>query len=296
MFMLPRRALHVPGRWPVPLALGLGVGLLVGYGLSARPGAAAAGPAIACQATPGPATATPVGSGRYTPGPTAGAVKPLPGKTAVPLAPHLVLGMITRPLNVVRTIQREADGGNKGYTWYRDQTAVISHTLPQYGFKPPIHIVSLPKPFPRYAGRPIRKAVVTYEGTLYQVRLAQPLTQGPKGIWVIVTILRQAIQLGGIGQPARVVQHQQHLADTDKASAFYRDPAQVILRNAPQYGLQPPLALVGKPAPVASSSGRPTEHAILTSQGVPYDVYVTQFGVRGPRGIWSYTFIDVRQP
>lgn len=87
MFMLPRRALHVPGRWPVPLALGLGVGLLVGYGLSARPGAAAAGPAIACQATPGPATATPVGSGRYTPAPTAGAVKPLPGKTAVPPAP-----------------------------------------------------------------------------------------------------------------------------------------------------------------------------------------------------------------
>lgn len=277
-----------------PLALGLMIGLVAGYGF--RPGTSTAAGKPTCKPKVVVVTATPVGHARYTPGPRSGAATPLPHTTPVHPVPHLILGMITHPLHTVTAIQAQVNKHNKKDAFYLVPSQVVLHTLPQYGFKPPIHLVSPPKPFPRYAGRPVRKAVVKYGNRLYQVRVAQPGLQGSKGIWVIVTILPQTIRLGGIGQSPKVVAHEQHLADTNKKYAFLRNPSQVALKNAPQYGLIPPLTIVGKATAVKSTTGRPTEHVLIKSQGTVYDVYVAQFGKRGAKGIWSTAFIDVHQP
>ena len=95
MFMLPQRTFHAPGRWPVPLALGLGVGLLMGYGLSARPGAAAAGPAITCQATPGPPRRPPSAPGTTPLAPRPARSSPCPAK---PLSPRPPTPVASGPL------------------------------------------------------------------------------------------------------------------------------------------------------------------------------------------------------
>jgi hypothetical protein len=271
--------------------VGLAIGVFAGYTIRPTSSAAATNNANCKQ----PAK-TPVGAKRFTPGPAKGGATPLPGATPVRPRPHLILGMITHPLRAVQADQRQVNAKNKKYMFYLIPGDVIRHTLPQYGFKPPVQVVSPPKPFPRYAGRPVRKAVVKYNGALYQVRVAQPGVQGPKGIWMIVTILPQKVRLGGIGQPAKVVAHEQHLADTNKKYAFYLNPSQVALKNAPQYGILAPVTLASRAAPVRSTTGRPTQHAIVKSGGVLYDVYVAQFGKRGPKGVWSIAFIDVHQP
>lgn len=288
-----RNGWDVIRRWTwLSALLALGVGLFAGYNLHPQTSAAASRAAANCKKSSG----TPVGTKRYTPGPKKGGSTPLPGATPVPRVPHLKLGMITHPLSAVQNDQRQVDAKNKKYLFYLLPGQVVLHTLPQYGFKPPINMVSPPKPFPRYAGRPVRKAVVKYSGKLYQVRVAQPGRQGSKGIWVIVTILPQTVRLGGIGQPGNVVKHEQTLANTKKKYAFYRDPNGVVVKDAPQYGLVPPITLVTRATPVRSTTGRPTDHAVIKASGVLYDAYVAQFGVRGAKGVWSYAFIDVHQP
>lgn len=278
--------------WILGSLPGVVLGLALGYNMHATSGVAAVNQAKNCNTN---ATGTPVGAGRYTPGPTGGAVTPLPNKTPLTPKHNVILGMISHPLHVVTTAQKNAAAGKKGFGFYLYPNQVVRHTLPQYGFKPPINLVSPAKPFPRYSGRPVRKAVVKYKGTLYQVRVAQPAKQGHKGIWMIVTILRQSVRLGGIGQPAKVVEHAQHLADTRKMYAFYRNPNQVALKDAPQYGLLAPVKMVSKATPFKSTSGRPTRHVVISAQGTKYDVYVAQFGKTGPKGVWSYSFVDVHQ-
>jgi hypothetical protein len=280
--------------WLIPLIVGLIVGVLVGY--SARPATGVAAPGAAasskCKTNSGP----PPGSKHYTPGPKKGGVTPLPRATPVHPRPHLILGMITHPLRAVQTAQKGADSHNKAYTFYLVPSQVVLRTITKYGFKPSgVKLVSPPKPFPRYAGRPVRKAVVKYQNKLYQVRVAQPGRQGKTGIWLIVTILPQNVRLGGIGQPGKVVAHEQHLADTNKKYAFLLDPNQVVLKYAAQYGLVPPVKLVSRATPFQAHTGRPTMHAVVSASGVQYDVYVAQFGKHGAKGVWSYAFIDVHQ-
>jgi len=38
-------------------------------------------------------------------------------------------------------------------------------------------------------GRPLVKFIVSYQGKEYTIQVVQPVQRGPKGIWVIVTIL-----------------------------------------------------------------------------------------------------------
>lgn len=275
--------------WLIPLIFGVVIGVAVSYLLRPSAGIASTAPAN-CNSK-----GTPVGAAHYTPGPRKGAVTPLPGATPVRPRPHLILGMITHKAAAVGAIQAQANKHNKKYAFYLNPSQVVLRTAPQYGFKPAVQLVSPPKPFPRYSGRPVRKAVIRYQGALYQVRVAQPATQGSRGIWLIVTILPQKVQLGGIGQPASVVKHEQGLADSNKKYAFYLNPTQVALHNAAQYGIVP-VALASKAIPVKSSTGRPTERVEVKSNNVYYYIYVSQFGKRGPKGVWDISFIDTLGP
>lgn len=228
-------------------------------------------------------TATP----RPSPTSRPGHVTPLPGATAVPPASGLTLGMITRPAADVATLQAGADRKDKAYTLYLHPSEVIKHTLPRYGFKT-VDIVSPPKPVVSYSGRPVRKAVVKYQGQLYRVYTAQPGRTGPTGIWVVVTILRQQLITGTISRPMSVVQRMQTLANEGKPNdVFRRNPEQTVVRDLPQYGFDPDgIDVVTKAHPVTSTSGRPLQMAVVKYQGTLYDVYVAQPGVTGSKGVW----------
>ena len=102
--------------------------------------------------------------------------------------------MITR--NNAPTIQKNADSGASGYTFYLNPRQVVMNTLPDYGFPAgsfqivdPASASPTPTPFTDQSGRPTIKFIVSYQSRKYQVSVSQPETRGPKGIWVIVTIL-----------------------------------------------------------------------------------------------------------
>jgi hypothetical protein len=129
-----------------------------------------------------------------TPANGVGVVTPLPGTTPPPTVAGLQLGMITRSQHEVSAIQHQVDSGNGQYAFYLDPRAVVHNDLPHYGFTQAFQIVApAPSPTPTPAkgadGRPLVKFVVEYQTKVYTVSVAQPGTQGPKGIWVIVTIL-----------------------------------------------------------------------------------------------------------
>src|SRR4051812_7345935 len=94
------------GRGPlVVLVVVLTALLASGYGGFGHREAAAAPPAADCKTAKNAKNATPVGKAHFTPGPKTGAVTPLPGATPFPAQPGLKLGMITRPMSLVQTIQ-----------------------------------------------------------------------------------------------------------------------------------------------------------------------------------------------
>ncbi|HEX8917367.1 MAG TPA: hypothetical protein VF898_02600 [Chloroflexota bacterium] len=103
--------------------------------------------------------------------------------------------MITRQQSKVQQTQSAASSGNPAYAYYLDPIAVVQHNLPNYGFTGPVKIVSpvqvtpSPTPYTGADGRPLVQVVVQYRGRPYTIQVAQPATRGPKGIWVIVTIL-----------------------------------------------------------------------------------------------------------
>lgn len=229
----------------------------------------------------------------YTPGPKKGGVTPVVGSTPVPKQPGVILGMITRPFHNVVTIQNGANAGNKKYTWYKDPKQVVLRTLPHYGFKPPIDMVSPPKPVRSAAGRPLRKAEVEYKHELYRVFVAQPDTHGPKGIWLVVTIVRQHLIVGEITRPLNVVQRTQKLVDRGKQK-FWLSPNAMIQNELPQYGFKPPFTIVKKAAPSPGPTGRPRYHAVISFKGDLYDIYVVQPGRTGKTGIWVITTISPR--
>jgi hypothetical protein len=109
----------------------------------------------------------------------------------------LTLGEITRPAHEVATIQSGADAGDSRYTYHLDPTRTVEVDLQAYGFdsgqysivKPSPSVTVTPTPQHSPGGRPVINYVVSYEGKNYSVAVAQVVKAGPKGIWVIVTIL-----------------------------------------------------------------------------------------------------------
>jgi hypothetical protein len=145
--------------------------------------------------TPGTANATVIVTATATGGAASGST-PLPGATPVPTVTGLKLGMITRPASAVNYDQTQANQGNPKYTYYLNPRTVVMKNLPAYGFKGGFTITNpaspSPSPTPHVgaAHRNVIRFLVSYQGQPYTVAVAQPGTQGPKGIWVIVTILK----------------------------------------------------------------------------------------------------------
>lgn len=142
---------------------------------------------------PGP-TATP------RPGPTA-TPKPAPTSTVKPAATSSPTGVKTGTFNYqqsqLQALQRAANAGNPGDTYYLDPFKVIAKQLPQtYGFtagtvtvvSPPPPPQPTPTPYANAQGLPEVKITVQYQGKRYLIVLDQPETQGPKGIWIIFKI------------------------------------------------------------------------------------------------------------
>lgn len=146
-------------------------------------------------ATPGVPAADVAGAlPSATPSTSQGVVTALPGSTPVPTVAGLQLDMITRPQHDVAAIQTAVDKGTAGYRFYLDPRLVLQYDLPHYGFTKGFEIVApAPAPTPTpYSGpgkRPTVKFVVSYQGHVYTVFVTQTGIHGPKGIWLIVTIL-----------------------------------------------------------------------------------------------------------
>jgi hypothetical protein len=244
---------------------------------------------VVVTATPAPtATATLRPGARYTPQPVTGKVTPVPGATPVKPAPGLVLGMIVHPVATVQTAQSQANAGNKAYLFYLHPTSVIQKTLPQYGFRPPIKIASPARPVKSYSGRPVQKADVSYQGQLYEVYVAQPATRGPKGVWFIVTILRQHLILGGITHSPTAVARLQALANTgNKHYTPYLNSISAMQVALPQYGFKPgQIQITQAPRTITSTTGKPEEQALVKFMGDVYYVDLSQLATTGPKGIW----------
>jgi hypothetical protein len=145
---------------------------------------------------PGP-TGTPATGPTATPapGPTG---TPAPGPTATPggAAAGVTTGQIHHPAAVLDTVQRGANQNNPAYTYYLNPFMVVRRNLPNYGFtagqftiaSSPNPPAPTPTPFSNSIGLPQVKIVVKYQGKPYAIFLDQPVQQGPKGIWAIITI------------------------------------------------------------------------------------------------------------
>jgi hypothetical protein len=149
--------------------------------------------------TASPAALTPTPGGPPTPTlvSATGGATPLPRATPVDTVPGLTLGEITRPAHEVATLQAGAGRGDSRYTYHLDPTKTVEVDLRAYGFasglytitKPSPAVTATPTPQKSPGGRPVINYLVSYEGKTYSVAVAQVVKAGPKGIWVIVTIL-----------------------------------------------------------------------------------------------------------
>jgi hypothetical protein len=144
--------------------------------------------AIGTPGTPGPG-----GVVTTTPGP--GGSTPLPGGTPIPTVVGLKLGMITHKAVDVAKIQSGADAGDPNFTFYLNPVTVVQKTLTNYGFTGGFTILSpasaqpTPTPTAGADGRPLVLVKVSYQAKNYIVQVVQPGKHGPKGIWLIVSIL-----------------------------------------------------------------------------------------------------------
>ncbi len=225
MSTTPRRSFTSRNPWMLPLILVvLVLGIIAAFVLGPKlksatsstatptPTATVAATAqkIVVTATPGGPTATPAGPTVTPGGPTAtaasgapnpatatpgnGGSTPLPGATPQNTVAGIRLGPVTSTTTKVDNIQRAANRNDPNYTYYLDPTQVVQKTLAQYGFTQSFTIVSpaaSPTPTPQTGvdGRPLVKFIVSYQGKEYTIQVVQPVQHGPKGIWVIVTIL-----------------------------------------------------------------------------------------------------------
>ncbi|HCF99995.1 MAG TPA: hypothetical protein DEV93_05580 [Chloroflexi bacterium] len=148
-------------------------------------------------ATQAALTPTPGGPPTPTLVSTSGGATPLPRATPVDTVPGLTLGEITRPASEVAALQAGADRGDPRYTYHLDPTKTVEVDLEAYGFasgqyvitKPSPSVTVTPTPQKSPGGRPVINYLISYSGRTYSVAVAQVVKAGPKGIWVIVTIL-----------------------------------------------------------------------------------------------------------
>jgi hypothetical protein len=168
--------------------------------VTATPGPTTPTPTPAATVTPGGPTSTPGGGPTATPNGKTGST-PLPHSTPVATRTGLQTGMITRPANIVTTIQTGADRADPKYVWYLNPLTVVQRNLSSYGFTAGFTITSpnpvaaatlTPTPHAGADGRPLVVFNVTYQGKTYLIQVVQPGTRGPKGIWQIVSILPQS--------------------------------------------------------------------------------------------------------
>lgn len=149
--------------------------------------------------TPGAAGPTPTSNAAIQPSATPapngqGVVTPLPQSTPFPTVSGLWLGLIAHPQHEVTAIQAAADRADPNYQYYLNPVQAAQKNLPHYGFTQGFQIVSpaaspTPTPYTSQDGRPVVKLVITYQGKTYTVVVGQPATRGPKGIWLILSIV-----------------------------------------------------------------------------------------------------------
>jgi hypothetical protein len=150
-------------------------------------------------ATPGGAGPTPTSNAAIQPSATSapngqGVVTPLPGTTPIPTVSGLWLGLIAHPQHEVASIQAAADRGDPHYQFYLNPVQAAQTNLPHYGFTQGFQVVSpaaqpTPTPYTSQDGRPVVKIVISYQGKTYTAVVGQPATRGPKGIWLILSIV-----------------------------------------------------------------------------------------------------------
>jgi hypothetical protein len=141
---------------------------------------------------PGP-TGTPATSSTSSasPGPSG---TQQPGAASSPSPSGLVTGHISHTQTQIRLIQQRANQGNPAYLFYLDPVQVVQHNLSAYGYQTGQVSVLSPAasptatPYTSQQGLPQVRVTVRYQGKAYAVYLTQPVQQGPKGIWVIITI------------------------------------------------------------------------------------------------------------
>jgi hypothetical protein len=189
-----------PGnRWVLPVLLALIIAAIILGAIfiprltksSASPTATAR--VVVVTGSPTAGATTPVATATGTTSSVHGGSTPLPGATAVPTVPGLVLGMITHPSTEVSAAQSGADRKDPTYTFRLNPRQVVLQTLPREGFKSFSIASPAPSPSPTpHLGtdkRPVVKFIVSYQGADYTVSVAQPGKQGPGGVWFIVTVL-----------------------------------------------------------------------------------------------------------
>jgi hypothetical protein len=131
-----------------------------------------------------------------TPTATGGVSKPLPGQTAVPTIVGLRLGMITHKAAEVRSVQSSVDAHKPAFSWYLNPVTVVRKSLPRYGFVKPVQLIqpAAPQPTPTAyvdpTGRPTVKVLIRYRRKLFTAFVSQPGRKGPRGIWLLLTIIQ----------------------------------------------------------------------------------------------------------
>lgn len=204
-----RRTFVQRNKWFLPILLALIVAALIGGALLVRSRAftatrstptPTATPQVKTKvvtATPSGVTATPGGPPTPTLVSAQGGSTPLPGATPVPTVPGLTLGEIIHPQHEVVAVQKGADGGDSRYTYHLSPLRTVMVDLVAYGFKSGGYTIVSPSPQAQASptparaadGRPVVRAVITYRGKQYTVAVAQAATRGPRGTWLIVSIL-----------------------------------------------------------------------------------------------------------
>ncbi|MGH2442271.1 MAG: hypothetical protein ACRDFX_03785, partial [Chloroflexota bacterium] len=103
-------------------------------------------------------------------------------------------GQISHTQALINMTQQKANQLNHAFTYYVNPGQVVQHNLPGYGFtsgqftikSPPVS--PTPTAYPNKLQLPQIEFIVAYRSVNYGVFLDQPVQQGPKGIWVIITI------------------------------------------------------------------------------------------------------------
>jgi hypothetical protein len=215
---------------------------------------------------------------------------PTPVPTSRPLSAQPRLGLIPHSAAAIATLQKQVAAGNKAALYNTNPIQVLEANLPKYGF------------IKRYRiAQPI-KVVITSGGRLYDIYLEQLVKRAPDGAWFVVETARHVAGFGATpvphptaapavsGQPKLGVIH--HTAASTKAiqssidagqpaSMYYLNPILVMDHNLRAGGFKTPVQ-VQLPLKV-----------LVDYQGRQYDVLLTQPGLKGAKGIWVISSIQI---